>query len=153
MSMMKELFLKRELLIEKALKRFYNDLEYYKIKSDAIYNIEKLIDNLQKENILLIEYSLEKYLTLMDYIQGYKAIDTLLENFDNLQANKRWLDVGRLRLTQKLYFQEIVKILNIENRVNYIEISIENWKCEYKEFTKEDINNLVEYAMETIEED
>lgn len=150
MSTMKNLFMKRNEIIEEGLKSYYNDLIIFKTPTDAIYRIEKIVEKLQKEKILLIEYTLNDYLNLMQYIDNCKAISTLLEGLD-VPTDKNYLDKGYLQLQQKEYFKQITKILQIEEVTNYIEMSIQSWQIEYKDFTATDIENLVEYAMEKIE--
>lgn len=146
MSEMKELFIKRQELVKKALKDYYNDMKVFKTKSDAIYHIERLTKELKK-NLQGISYTLENYFDLTININSYKAIDTLLENEQYLE--NAYFDIqAELEALQGKYFNEITKILRIKSITNYIENTIMNWQLEFKEFDTEDIENLVDYAVD-----
>lgn len=149
---MKRLFIERENLTGKALKGFYENYYVFKDKTDCIYYIEKLVKELKEK--MNFSYSLENFLDLTTLIDSYKAIDTLIDNEKYLQTQELDSTVqAHLEIIQSKYFKRITEILKINSITNYIEECILNWKIEYKDFDCEDIENLVNYAIDMIQFD
>lgn len=148
MSKMKELFMKKEEIIERELIEYYVDKELLK-DMNAISHFESIINKIWK--VIKIEIPNPQialdFLNAKTYIENYQAITTLIENEQELEISIIRQYQGCLEYTQKEYFEQIVNLLKLTNRVDYIERTIDNWKVEFKEFDRQDIEELVQYAM------
>lgn len=152
MSKMKEMFIKKENLIKEGLKAYYTNREVFNYKSIPLYDLENLITELEEQ--IKIEFlTKEEFTNLQLYIENSISIDTLLNNKNTLEINIIKDMEGQLKKAQYKYIESIFNILKISNITNYIEETVTNWKIEYKEFGCKNVEELVDYAMNTIEKD